>query len=159
MRSAIPASRRSATLHRLGRPSCLGRAERTIVRFARCELVYVLAEASTGSSAIRSHRRSVNYGSSFVGVERAASSNKRRFRPTGRRSGYGETVGRGVLPRVPRSSRHVTQDATFSAIAAMQSTTALSLDVFLRTSHPTMPNLVLSGTDRDNLIAYILSLR
>ena len=48
---------------------------------------------------------------------------------------------------------------TFSAIAAMPSTTAQSLDVFLRTSHPTMPNLILSGTDRGDLIAYILSLR
>ena len=47
----------------------------------------------------------------------------------------------------------------FSAIAAMPSTTAQSLDVFLRTSHPTMPNLMLSGTDRSDLIAYILSLR
>ena len=47
----------------------------------------------------------------------------------------------------------------FSAIAAMQSTTALSLDVFLRTSHPTMPNLILSSTERANLIAYIMSLR
>ena len=47
----------------------------------------------------------------------------------------------------------------FSAIAAMPSTTAQSLDVFLRTSHPTMPNLMLSGTDRGDLIAYILSLR
>ena len=36
----------------------------------------------------------------------------------------------------------------FSAIAAMPSTTAQSLDVFLRTSHPTMPNLILSDTDR-----------
>ncbi len=48
---------------------------------------------------------------------------------------------------------------SFSAIAAMPSTTARSLDVFLRTSHPTMPNLILSGTDRGDLIAYILSLR
>ena len=47
----------------------------------------------------------------------------------------------------------------FSVIAAMPSTTAQSLDVFLRTSHPTMPNLILSGTDRGDLIAYILSLR
>ena len=47
----------------------------------------------------------------------------------------------------------------FSAIAAMPSTTALSLDVFLRTSHPTMPNFILSGTDRGNLIAYIMSFR
>jgi hypothetical protein len=29
----------------------------------------------------------------------------------------------------------------------------------LRTSHPTMPNLMLSGTERSDLIAYILSLR
>jgi mono/diheme cytochrome c family protein len=47
----------------------------------------------------------------------------------------------------------------FSTIAAMPSTTTQSLDVFLRTSHPTMPNLILSGTDRGDLIAYILSLR
>jgi cytochrome c len=47
----------------------------------------------------------------------------------------------------------------FSTIAAMPSTTALSLDVFLRTSHPTMPNLMLSDADRADLIAYILSLR
>ncbi len=47
----------------------------------------------------------------------------------------------------------------FSAIAAMPSTTAQSLDVFLRTSHPTKPDLILSGTDRGDLIAYILSLR
>ena len=47
----------------------------------------------------------------------------------------------------------------FSAIAAMPSTTVQSLDVFLRTSHPTMPNLILSDTDRGDLIAYILSLR
>ncbi len=47
----------------------------------------------------------------------------------------------------------------FSAIAAMPSTTANSLEVFLRTSPPTMPNLILSATDRDDLIAYILSLR
>ena len=51
------------------------------------------------------------------------------------------------------------QAPAFSAIAVMSSTTALSLDVFLRTSHPTMPNLILSGTDRGNLIAYIMSLR
>ena len=51
------------------------------------------------------------------------------------------------------------QAPAFSAIAAMPSTTAKSLEVFLRTSHPAMPNLILSDTDRDDLIAYILSLR
>jgi cytochrome c len=42
---------------------------------------------------------------------------------------------------------------SFSDIAAMPSTTATSLEVFLRTSHPTMPNLMLSDTDRGDLIA------
>jgi cytochrome c len=47
----------------------------------------------------------------------------------------------------------------FAAIAAMPSTTGRSLEVFLRTSHPPMPNLVLSASERDDVIAYILSLR
>jgi mono/diheme cytochrome c family protein len=47
----------------------------------------------------------------------------------------------------------------FSAIATMPSTTAQSLGVFLRTSHPTMPNLMLTNVERDDVIAYILSLR
>jgi len=48
---------------------------------------------------------------------------------------------------------------TFSAIAHMPSTTALALTVFLQSSHFNMPNLVLSRVERDNLVAYILSLR
>ena len=47
----------------------------------------------------------------------------------------------------------------FRTIAAMPSTTAESLNVFLQTSHATMPNLILSPADRNDLIAYILSLR
>jgi hypothetical protein len=47
----------------------------------------------------------------------------------------------------------------FSAVAAMPSTTARSLNVFLRTSHPTMPNLMLTNTETEDVIAYILSLR
>ena len=47
----------------------------------------------------------------------------------------------------------------FAAIAAMPSTTALSLRVFLQSPHPSMPNLILSQTERDDLVAYILSLR
>ena len=48
---------------------------------------------------------------------------------------------------------------TFSAIAATPSTTARSLGVFLRSPHASMPNLILSLADRDDVIAYILSLR
>ncbi|MBU6499054.1 MAG: hypothetical protein KGJ41_00050 [Rhodospirillales bacterium] len=48
---------------------------------------------------------------------------------------------------------------TFSAIAAMKSTTVLSLRVFLQTPHGKMPNLQLSRNETDDLISYILSLR
>ena len=57
-------------------------------------------------------------------------------------------------------SQTVTQKApSFSDIAGMKSTTAQSLGVFLRTSHSSMPNLVLTPMERDDVIAYILSLR
>jgi len=48
---------------------------------------------------------------------------------------------------------------TFSVIAAMPSASAQSLGVFLKTSHANMPNLILSDLERDDVIAYILSLR
>ena len=48
---------------------------------------------------------------------------------------------------------------TFSAVAATPTTTARSLGVFLRSSHASMPNLILSPAERDDVIAYILSLR
>lgn len=52
-------------------------------------------------------------------------------------------------------------DATpgFPSIAAMPSTTALSLRVFLQTPHQLMPDLHLSRQETDDLISYILSLR
>lgn len=49
--------------------------------------------------------------------------------------------------------------ATFPSIAAMPSTTALSLRVFLQTPHGRMPDFALSRTETDDLIAYILSLK
>jgi cytochrome c len=58
--------------------------------------------------------------------------------------------GAAVVPRVAPE---------FVTIAAMPSTSALSLGVFLQTSHPSMPNIILSKTERDDVIAYILSLR
>ena len=47
----------------------------------------------------------------------------------------------------------------FDDVAAKPQTTVISLRAFLQSSHPTMPNFVLSETERDNVIAYILSLR
>jgi cytochrome c len=48
---------------------------------------------------------------------------------------------------------------SFVDIANMPSTTALSLKVFLRSNHKAMPNLIISDSDTDDLIAYILNLR
>lgn len=47
----------------------------------------------------------------------------------------------------------------FAAIARMPSTTATALTVYLRTSHPAMPNIILSPAEQDDVIAYILSLK
>ena len=45
----------------------------------------------------------------------------------------------------------------FTAIANRPSTTALSLKVFLQTSHRSMPNLVIAPDQADDLVNYILS--
>lgn len=47
----------------------------------------------------------------------------------------------------------------FIKVANMPSTTELALKVFLRTSHPSMPNIVLTSEQTDNLVTYILSLK
>lgn len=47
----------------------------------------------------------------------------------------------------------------FVAVANMPSTTELSLKVFLQSSHPTMPNVILTAEQRGDLVNYILSLR
>ena len=48
---------------------------------------------------------------------------------------------------------------TFRSIADMNSTTAISLTVFLQSSHEPMPNLMLSRRQIADVSAYILSLR
>jgi cytochrome c len=47
----------------------------------------------------------------------------------------------------------------FAAIANQPSSTELSLKVFLRTSHRSMPNLVIAPDQADDLVNYILSLK
>jgi len=47
---------------------------------------------------------------------------------------------------------------SFSSVAQMSSTTAMSLTVFLSTSHGRMPDYALSRTEIQNVSAYILSL-
>lgn len=49
--------------------------------------------------------------------------------------------------------------ASFFAVANLPSTTALSLKVFLQSNHKGMPNLIVSKSDTNNLVDYILSLK
>lgn len=59
-----------------------------------------------------------------------------------------------------RQSRPTTDGApTFAAVARDPAVTALSLRVFLRSPHTNMPNLILSQSETDDLVRYILSLR
>lgn len=48
---------------------------------------------------------------------------------------------------------------SFLDVATQRSTTALSLRVFLRSTHREMPDLILTQREQDDVIAYILSLR
>jgi cytochrome c len=56
----------------------------------------------------------------------------------------------------PRTA-HTAPD--FAEIANRPATTALSLKVFLRTNHPSMPNIVIAPDEADQLVNYILSLK
>jgi mono/diheme cytochrome c family protein len=48
---------------------------------------------------------------------------------------------------------------SFVEIANMPSTTALTINVFLRTSHEVMPNYRLSREEIDDVVAFIMSLK
>jgi hypothetical protein len=48
---------------------------------------------------------------------------------------------------------------SFQSIADLPSTTAISLHVFLRSNHRSMPDLLFSSAESNDLIAYILSLK
>jgi len=47
----------------------------------------------------------------------------------------------------------------FQSVADMPGMTDLALSVWLQTSHPTMPNIILEQDDMRNVIAYIRSLQ
>jgi len=48
---------------------------------------------------------------------------------------------------------------TFEEIAKRPSTTRLALKVFLQSNHTIMPNFIVSKSDADDIIAYILGLK
>jgi mono/diheme cytochrome c family protein len=49
--------------------------------------------------------------------------------------------------------------ASFKRIANTPGMTEQALSIWLTTSHPTMPNLIIELEDRRNVVAYIVSLR
>lgn len=63
-------------------------------------------------------------------------------------------VGSGQI-----SPRRFAVAPDFHAIANTRGMTETALHAFLSSSHPTMPNLILSQKEQDNVIAYLLGLR
>ena len=61
-----------------------------------------------------------------------------------------------VEPNARRAGRNAPD---FMAIANLPSTTALALNVFLRSNHRTMPNFIIAPDDADRIVGYILSLK
>lgn len=57
------------------------------------------------------------------------------------------------------SPRGRQQGPSLAAVAAMPSTTSMSLHAFLMTPHVNMPNYQLTPQEIDDVVAYILSLR
>jgi mono/diheme cytochrome c family protein len=51
------------------------------------------------------------------------------------------------------------QAPTFQSVADTRGMTATALAVWLQSSHPTMPNIMLTQTNRDDVITYITSLK
>jgi mono/diheme cytochrome c family protein len=62
-----------------------------------------------------------------------------------------------VLPNEQISP--LAQAPTFQKVANMPGMTEMALSVWLQSSHPTMPNIVLKPDDLRNVIAYIVSLK
>jgi mono/diheme cytochrome c family protein len=58
-----------------------------------------------------------------------------------------------------RKPRRIVIGRAFRDVANTSGMTATAIRVFLRTSHPKMPNPILTLEGRDDVIAYILSLR
>lgn len=64
-----------------------------------------------------------------------------------------------MLEAKQKKPRRIVIGPAFRDIANTRGITATALRVFLTTSHPTMPNLILTPDEITDVIAYILSLR
>ena len=63
-----------------------------------------------------------------------------------------------LVDKVAGRSRHAAAPA-FEQIANVTGMTSAALTAALRTSHKTMPNVIIKGSDIGDLVAYILSLK
>jgi hypothetical protein len=65
-----------------------------------------------------------------------------------------------TVTRLRTSTRHPSiQRPVFKDVANTSGMTATALTIWLQTSHPTMPNIILEPNDMSNVVAYILSLK
>ena len=75
----------------------------------------------------------------------------------------GSTTRKGSVPLsqcAAEQCRVAEQQApSFKKIANTPGMSVTALTVWSRTTHPTMPNLIIEPDDMDDLIAYILSLK
>jgi mono/diheme cytochrome c family protein len=81
----------------------------------------------------------------------------------------GDPLVGGKLAREVCAGCHIVSDdqlvdpdvgaPTFFDVVADPSVSELSLRAFLQTSHPTMPNLILTPDETDDIISYILTLK
>jgi mono/diheme cytochrome c family protein len=62
---------------------------------------------------------------------------------------HGISAEPSPLPQAPR----------FREVADQKGMTGTALVVWMQTSHPTMPNIILSKAETENVVAYILSLK
>jgi len=73
---------------------------------------------------------------------------------------YAERICAQCHAVAPSDTTSPRPEATpFSVVSQLAGINDRALSVFLQTPHAEMPNLVVTGQDRDDLIAYIISLR
>lgn len=78
--------------------------------------------------------------------------------------GHGLTLARAqcaechLVDKAPGRSPNAAAP-TFEQIANTRGMTSAALTAALRTSHHTMPNVIINGNDMSDLVAYILSLK
>ena len=73
---------------------------------------------------------------------------------------YAQQVCAGCHGVTPGQSQSPNPNApSFEVIANLPGMTGTALNAWLHSPHPTMPNLIVSPADRDNIAAYLQTLR